>query len=675
MAIAIAAFPIFATLIGRDILNMRSIPKLGPAFAALCLSTWPNPSHALPSQPSLEPVNLASSLLARTLDAASADNSSSINTNNTADCTNCTNLGNFNNPLPVSSSDPVVQVRNGSYAGITIEPIPASSTLSGFGTNRTQEAFLGIPYAQQPVGGLRFSRPQSLNESWSDVRSAKRYSELCFGVGTDDDYNPPYVTYKLGEQCLTLNVVRPANVSETGEKLPVFVWIHGGGFGYGGSGDKRYNGSFIVDKSVDLGLPIMFVSLNYRVNVLGFPIGDEAKNEGIQNLGLYDQRLALHWIRENIGAFGGDKDKVTIVGESAGGASMFFHLAAYGGRDDKLFRSAIVESGYWATQLNTSNNTATWNEQWKSLSSYANCSTVECLRQVPLETIKQWSQVNNQTVNVFNPVVDGDLVPTDLQQSFLQGNFVKNASVLLINNLDEGISFGARGVNNTQDIVSALEESQALPDGWLTSTSRDNLASVYPDNEDIYPPFQAGAGLLPPTAGIVGMNDRRSCAIFGDLRFIGPRRQASELLSRSSQKSIYVSRFDQLSYKSTVAQGAQHFQEVSSVFRNPLDTQNALGPLQKDVELAEEMSSYWISFVASGNPNRAKEQGKLCGKAPVWPKYEADGSREEVAFVRDGLGRRTKVVKDNYRREGMELLMKLRSGEYQARGMGRRDEL
>ena len=151
---------------------------------------------------------------------------------------------------------------------------------------------------------------------------------------------------------MTLNVVRPSNISEN-SKLPVFVWIHGGGFGYGGSGDKRYNGSFIVDKSIQLSQPMIFASINYRVNVLGFPVGEEARREGIENLGLYDQRLALNWIKENIESFGGDKEKVSIVGESAGGASMFFHLAAFGGRDDELFQRVVVESGYWGSQLET----------------------------------------------------------------------------------------------------------------------------------------------------------------------------------------------------------------------------------------------------------------------------------------------------------------------------------
>ena len=99
------------------------------------------------------------------------------------------------------------------------------------------------------------------------------------------------------------------------------------------------------------------------------------------------------------------------------------------------------------------------------------------------------------------------------------------------------------------------------------------------------------------------------------------------------------------------------------MFRNPLDTQNALGPLKKDVELSDEMSSYWISFVHSGDPNKARDEGKLGDEGVYWPKYK-EGERGSVAWVRDGLGRKSKVIKDDYRKVGMELLMDVRSGRY-----------
>ena len=641
-------------------INIMKIPsRVTPVAASLLLLANLSLTSALP-----QPASQASVVLVDNTNA-------SINTNNTADCTNCTNLGNFNNPLPVLDSDPTVKVKNGSYAGVSISPIPASATLSGYGTNHSVEAFLGIPYSQQPVGARRFARPVPLNESWDEVRSAKRYSEHCFGVGTDNDYNPPYVTYKLGEECLTLNVVRPSGVDEQA-KLPVFVWIHGGGFLYGGSGDIRYNGSFIVDQSVALNQPILFVSLNYRTSLLGFPTGDAAKQAGIENLGLYDQRLALAWIHENIHAFGGDKSKVTIVGESAGGASIFHHLTAYSGRDDKLFRAAIAQSGYYSTTPLTPNTTESRNQAWQSLLDYTNCSgssSLDCLRSLPLDTIKQWSVDNSDQIGLCNPVVDEDMVAQDMQKSFLEGKFVDNVSVILNANLDEGISFGVRNLNTTQDIIRALKASNELPDSALTEQAQRDLARIYPDNEDIYPPFQAGAGLLPGrSGGASGAMDRRSCAVFGDLQFIGPKRQAAELLARKSSAPIYNSRFDQVSYKSLIVGGAQHFQEVAYVFRNPLDSQNALGPKEADKTLAELMSSSWISFVASGNdPNVASNDdrsGSTAAKAPFWPKYVPDGDRSSIAWVNNGLGEKTRIIPDNYRRQGIKLLLALRGGSY-----------
>ena len=166
-----------------------------------------------------------------------------INNDSLTNCTNCTNLGNFHNPLPVDTSvDPIVSTRNGPYAGVRFKGLNASETLSGFGvSNGAQDLFLGIPYAAQPTGSRRFARPHPYNETWDEKtpRSAKRYSEFCFSTGIDNDYTPPFLTYKLGEECLTLNVVRPAGVAEDA-KLPIWVWIHGGAFSYGGSGDRRF---------------------------------------------------------------------------------------------------------------------------------------------------------------------------------------------------------------------------------------------------------------------------------------------------------------------------------------------------------------------------------------------------------------------------------------------------
>jgi carboxylesterase type B len=156
------------------------------------------------------------------------------------------------------------------------------------------------------------------------VREATELSIHCHGYGNDQ------VGYKQSEDCLYLNVIRPANLKATAN-IPVAVWIHGGGLFQGGASDMRYNLSFIVEQSVALGKPIIGVSFNYRLAALGFLIGEEVLKEGATNLGFRDQRLALHWIQENIKAFGGDPDKVTLFGESSGAESIAAQVFAYNG--------------------------------------------------------------------------------------------------------------------------------------------------------------------------------------------------------------------------------------------------------------------------------------------------------------------------------------------------------
>jgi carboxylesterase type B len=151
------------------------------------------------------------------------------------------------------------------------------------------------------------------------------------------------VGYDMSEDCLYINVVRPAGIDPAAQ-LPVAVWIHGGGLTMGGSADRRYNLSFIVQNSVDLGTPIIAVSFNYRLAVFGFISGPEVQAAGATNLGFRDQRLALRWINENIAGFGGSPEKVTLWGESAGAISINAQLFAYNGGAQSLFSTLALSS-------------------------------------------------------------------------------------------------------------------------------------------------------------------------------------------------------------------------------------------------------------------------------------------------------------------------------------------
>ncbi|KLU81104.1 lipase 2 [Magnaporthiopsis poae ATCC 64411] len=177
------------------------------------------------------------------------------------------------------NSPPTVQLANGSYYGLH------SQTYK-------QDMFLGMPFAQPPVGDLRFRQAQSLNSTWQGSRNATEYGYECIGYGSDQ-WAQTGANY-VSEDCLTLNVVRPDSV-RPGDKLPVAVWIHGGAYYMGGGSDPRYNTSFMVQQSVAMGTPIVAVTINYRLSSWGFLYSSEMAAEGATNLGMRDQRLALRW--------------------------------------------------------------------------------------------------------------------------------------------------------------------------------------------------------------------------------------------------------------------------------------------------------------------------------------------------------------------------------------------
>lgn len=190
------------------------------------------------------------------------------------------------------------------------------------------DTFKGIPFAKPPVGDLRLRHPQPITEPFG-VFDATRSPTSCpqFEKQIDTGSLPQDAAGMLlnsplfqeitntGEDCLTINVVRPSTAT-AGSNLPVLFWIYGGGFTSGAA--PIYPGSSLVLRSIKLAEPIIYVSVNYRLGGFGFLAGDELADEKNTNLGLRDQRMGLQWVQENIEAFGGDPTRVTIWGESAG---------------------------------------------------------------------------------------------------------------------------------------------------------------------------------------------------------------------------------------------------------------------------------------------------------------------------------------------------------------------
>ena len=221
------------------------------------------------------------------------------------------------------------------------------------------ESFKGIPYAQPPIDQLRLKPPQPITSSLGKIDGTgipKACPQFFFSI---DERNIPtnvlgtilnlpllQTITNAGEDCLTINVQRPAG-TKAGDKLPVLFWIFGGGFELGST--AMYDGTSLVAESVAQGKPIVFVAVNYRVGGFGFMPGKEVLADGSANLGLLDQRLGLQWVADNIAAFGGDPEKVTIWGESAGAISVLDQMMLYDGDNNyngkPLFRAGIMNSG------------------------------------------------------------------------------------------------------------------------------------------------------------------------------------------------------------------------------------------------------------------------------------------------------------------------------------------
>lgn len=358
--------------------------------------------------------------------------------------------------------------------------------------------------------------------------------------------------YPEGEDCLSVGIVRPSGVKR-GSDLPVLVWIHGGGFQEGGSGDGRYNMSYMVRNLVHMGSPTVMVSLSYRLNGWGFLAGQEVDGAGLLNLGLHDQRLALQWIQENIKAFGGDPRKVTIQGESAGGSSVGFQLMAYGGRDDGLFRAAIIER---SSPLNVQTFATPREPQvhYDAIVSDTVCTgavdTLGCLRDAPPDKIKA-----ALSTHWLDPVLDGTFIQEFRTIGLQEGNFVK-VPLLIGSNTDEGRLFVGNGFNTTEEFRNYVAKTSIFG----TPKSEESVDLVL----DFYPP-QIDKTKYPSQFGAQYGRVQR---YIGDFSFTAGKRFTARKWCDFKQP-VYSYRFNTLPNGFDLASvGVTHFLEVAFVFDN-----------------------------------------------------------------------------------------------------------
>ncbi|EQB56328.1 hypothetical protein CGLO_03680 [Colletotrichum gloeosporioides Cg-14] len=332
--------------------------------------------------------------------------------------------------------------------------------------------FSNIRYAAPPVGDLRFRAPQPPAIDRSVVQDGS-FSRMCpqnyppwmatidwvaeyakSGVIANATAAPSSLTNttapardpSLSEDCLFLDVMAPKAVFDNagrGYGAPVLVWIYGGGYAVG-SKTSGYDPTNLLRRSqTNSSEGIVFVAFNYRLGAFGFLAGPTLQASGTANAGFHDQRLALEWVQEHIHLFGGDKNRVTVMGESAGGGSITHHLTAYGGRNSVPFQQAIIQSPGWTPMQST----AVQEQRTLNFLRNANVSTFEELRQLPTDRLMDANdaQIFSSPYGSygFGPSVDGDFVTQDPKAALSQGLFDTSVRVMIGQNSNEGLLFTA----------------------------------------------------------------------------------------------------------------------------------------------------------------------------------------------------------------------------------------
>lgn len=526
------------------------------------------------------------------------------------------------------AAEPTVRVVNGTYEGLHLPSF-------------NQDIFLGIRYAQSTADHNRFRPPQALNTTWNGTREAKKYGPAC--------PDPELKGDAVSEDCLSINIVRPAGLSQDAyAKLPVSVWIHGGSYQVGSSELPNYNLTYIVQRSVEIGQPIIATSINYRKGGWGMLYSREVQGTGNTNLALRDMRQGLAWISENIDAFGGNKDSVTIWGESAGSFAVGQLLMSYGGRSDGLFHRSIQESGSAATAWY---NGSDWYQPiYDNIVNKANCSdqidTLNCLRTVPFSNLLPLLAEPSQGPGWY-PIVDGDIIPAYPTELLHSGRFA-HVPHLYGSNSDEGTDNAPAGgvINTDEQLYAYLNGSTGF--GFPPHVI-DKIMQLYPDDPAKGIPLNTGDERF----AAQGYQYKRIAAIMGDVFYHATRLDDARWYSKFSPTYIY--RFNTKPWQNNplattggnapAYKGVSHFSEVAFVFANPA----YYGPWPEYKKLSDELSARWVHFIAGGEPNG--------GDLKKWPVYNTTESGLNMVLQAEGRGYNGSYVEeDTYRIEGREYL-------------------
>ena len=448
-------------------------------------------------------------------------------------------------------------------------------------------AFKGIPYAQPPVGALRWMPPVQA-EPWQSPLAADKFRDICAtkftlgGFGSTSD----------SEDCLYLNVYAPSHPASGASKWPVMVWIHGGGLGTG-SGDD-YDVSRLVDKGV------IVVTFNYRLGMFGFFSHPAINGEGHPaiNYGTLDQQAALKWVNKNIAQFGGDNKNVTIFGESAGGHSVLAQIVSPGAKG--LFQKAIVSSGSYSLKQPTIDEATELGQQFAE---NTGCGKLEgskaaaCLRGLSTNDILEKGFEKGVKAQV---VTDGQILPMPFIDAFRDGRF-NRASIINGFNSNEGTFFAGLVMlqsGHPIDRAAYLESMKSFL-GARQGEALFSIANLPADGRDLGAHF---------------------ADFYGRAKFICPTPMVNSLLAKYVPVYAYEfadttapSLLDPVSFPYKAAH-ASELQYIFKGFHGATGRTTSLNTTQQ--RLSGHIVGFWTNFAKSGNPNGAG--------LPTWQPYTPD---------------------------------------------------